>query len=127
MSSGDFNPRYKPQPQKVGNMLSGDFNLRLSLHQNHKQDGKENQHHANGHIECEGLMEDDRADENGRQRFEDAEHRTFGGANGFGSRSQGDGRHRRRQHRQSQHIQPTDGIWNGIQARAETRKRKQHQ
>ena len=51
--------------------------------QDHKQDCEKNQRDTEGHIEREGLFEDQRPDDDGRQRLKDAKNGGLGGTNGL--------------------------------------------
>ena len=51
--------------------------------QDHKQYREKNQRDAEGDIEREGLFEDQRPDDDGRQRLKDAKNGGLGGTNGL--------------------------------------------
>ena len=94
--------------------------------QNHKQDSEQNQCHTEGDIERKSFVKDQRTNDDGRQRFEDAEDGGLGGTHRLARSRQGDGGYSRRQNRQAQHVQPTDRIGNCIEMHAEARQGKQH-
>ena len=89
------------------------------LRQNHEQNGEQDQRHTQGHMERERLLEKERADEDGRQGFKNAQDGGLGGTYRLGRSRQGDCGDGGRENGQTQHIQPTAPVGNGIEAQPE--------
>lgn len=66
---------------KKVNSTTNTFLSFFLLRQNHKQDCEKNQGDAEGDVEREGFMEDQRPDDDGRQRLKNAEDGGLGGTN----------------------------------------------